>query len=182
MVIVTLGAPVWEQIYFLKLQVGDMTVHFGVLGSTGRPQQVGYVPADWAGQGRVDPRVDDEHLSNITYALLLHPIAAVLAIVTFALSVIGLGTRKAAVLATCAAVINSLCVVVAFTVDIVLFSILKARFLDPPGSDNRSTSYGSAIWISLVTAIISVIAVLSTFITVFSRARYPRKWESEQCY
>ena len=107
--------------------------------------------------------------------------AAILSIITVALSVIGLGTRKAAVMATLTSVLNFLCVFVAFVVDIVLFSILKARFLDPPEED-RSTSFGPALWITLVAVVVAGVAVYSTAITAFGRSRYPRKWQREETY
>jgi len=181
MVIVTLSTPVWSTVYFLKLTLQSGSVTFGVLGSTGSSQQLGWVPSQWAGNGTTDARVDDERLANITYALILHPVAAILSIITVALSVIGLGTRKAAVMATLTSITNFLCVFIAFFVDIVLFSILKKRFLDPPEQE-RSTSYGPALWITLVAVIIAGLAVYSTSITAFGRSRYPRKWQTEESY
>jgi len=181
MVIVTLSTPVWNTVYFLKLNLESGFVTFGVLGSTGSSQQLGWVPSHWGGNGTTDPRVDDERLANITYALILHPVAAILSIITVALSVIGLGTRKAAVMATLTSTINFLCVFIVFVVDVVLFSILKTRFLDAP-EQGRSTSYGPALWITLASVIIAGVAVYSTSITAFGRSRYPRKWQTEETY
>ena len=116
-----------------------------------------------------------------TSVMLRRSSAAILSIVTIALSVIGLGTRKGAVMATLTAILNFLCVFIAFIVDIVLFSILRVRFLDPPEED-RSTSYGPALWITLFAVVITGVAVYSTAITAFGRSRYPRKWQTEETY
>src|SRR5258706_6821992 len=116
-----------------------------------------------------------------TSAMLKESSAAILSIITVALSFIALGTRKAAVMATITSVLNFLCVFIAFIVDIVLFSILKARFLYPPEQE-RSTSYGPALWITLVSVVLAGVAVYSTAITTFGRSVYPRKWQKEESY
>ena len=121
------------------------------------------------------------HALTSTSAVLTKSPAAILSIITVALSVIGLGTRKAAVMATLTSILNFLCVFIVFVVDIVLFSILKARFLDPPEQD-RSTSYGPALWITLVAVVLAGVAVYSTAVTAFGRSRYPRKWQTEETY
>ena len=75
----------------------------------------------------------------------------------------------------------TLVVLVAFILDMVLFSILKTQLVDPP-YDERRTSYGPAIWMTLAALIASIITFLSTSYTTFSHHRYPRKWENEQEY
>jgi len=202
------------QVYFLKLNLQSGFVTFGVLGSTGRSQQLGWVPSQWGGNGTrcvfdCTGKVCQTHrisailasTTNVLQTSHMHSFftqlvsprphfhfghaqvisAAILSIITVALSIIGLGTRKAAVMATLTSVLNFLCVFIAFVVDIVLFSILKARFLDPPEQE-RSTSYGPALWIALVSVVIAGVAVYSTAITAFGRSRYPRKWQREETY
>jgi hypothetical protein len=121
------------------------------------------------------------HAPTPTSATLKEFSAAILSIITVALSFIALGTRKAAVMATLTSVLNFLCVFIAFIVDMVLFSILKARLLDPPEQE-RSASYGPALWITLVAVVVAGVAVYSTAITTFGRSRYPRKWQKEESY
>lgn len=66
---VTLSTPVWNnvcsemlhalllltfcflQVYFLKLNLKSDFVTFGVLGSTGSSQQLGWIPSQWGGNG-----------------------------------------------------------------------------------------------------------------------------------
>lgn len=88
-------------------------------------------------------------------------------------------------------------------VDIVLFSILRLRLLDSIGGESggggggngvggsgvgiggvgvegRTTEYGNGMWITLASAVVSWVVVWSAAYTAFSRAVYPRKWETEQ--
>lgn len=90
-------------------------------------------------------------------------------------------TRTGAVFGTFSAFLLSLTTLVAFVIDVVLFSILKGRFNDAP-YDDRKTTYGPALWMTLVAVIASLVTLASAGVTAFSRSRYPRKWESEQVY
>lgn len=190
LIMITVSTPMWNSVYFLRLVSGpneplplpsNAVVTWGVFGYTHSAPQLGYSPAQWSGTGIKDPTVDDESLRGITYALILHPIAAFFGVIAFGFSLIGLCSRAGAVFGTFASGLMTLLVMVAFIVDMVLFSILKARLVDPPYND-RQTSYGPAIWMTLAAFIASAITLASTAYTTFSHHRYPRKWENEQQY
>jgi hypothetical protein len=66
-------------------------------------------------------------------------------------------------------------------VDMVLFSILKSDFIQPPYNE-RKTSFGPAIWITLGALLASIITLASAWYTSISRNRYPRKWENKEQY
>jgi len=185
----------WNSVYFLYLKTGpneptplpsDTTVTWGVFGSAVNGTvksipQLGYSPADWSGTGVKDPTVDEASLHGITCALILHPIASFLGVVTFGFSMIALCSRVGATFGTFASGLMTLTVLVAFIVDMVLFSILKNQLVDPPYND-RQTFYGPAIWMTLAALVASIITLISTSYTTFSHHRYPRKWENEQEY
>jgi len=190
LLMVTVSTPMWNTVFFLKLISGpneptplpsDTTVTWGVFGSTNSTPQLGYSPADWSGTGVKDPTVNEASLRGITHALILHPIAALLGVVTFGFSMIGLCSRVGATFATFTSGIMTLTVLVVFIVDMVLFSILKNQLVLAPYNE-RQTSYGPAIWMTLAALVASIITLISTSYTTFSHHRYPRKWENEQEY
>jgi len=188
-------SPMWNSSYFLQFTSGphepsplpsNTTVTWGVFGSTVNGTvksipQLGYSPADWSGTGVKDPTVNEASLHGITYALILHPIASFLGVVTFGFAMIALCSRVGATFGTFASGLMTLTVLVVFIVDMVLFSILKNQLVDPPYND-RQTFYGPAIWMTLAALVASIITLISTSYTTFSHHRYPRKWENEQEY
>lgn len=190
LLVITVSTPLWSSIYFLRLVTGpnepdpfpsNTVVTFGVFGSTNSTHKVGYIPADWSGTGVSDPTVNQSSLNSITYALILHPIAAFLAVLTFGFVMIGLCSRAGAVLGTFFSALMAISMLVVFIVDVVLFSILKADFVQPP-YDERSTSFGPAMWLALVSTLTSIVTVASAAYTSFSHYRYPRKWENQEKY
>jgi hypothetical protein len=195
LLMITISTPMWNSVFFLKLVSGpneprplpsNTTVTWGVFGSSingsiNSTPQLGYSPADWSGTGVEDPTVNEASLHGITGALILHPIASLLGIVTFGFSLIGLCSRVGATFGTFTSGLMTLTVLVAFIVDMVLFSILKNQLVDPPYND-RQTFYGPAIWMTLAALVASIITLISTSYTTFSHHRYPRKWENEQEY
>jgi len=209
LLVITVSSPLRPSIYFLKLQTGpnepdpfpsNTTVTFGVFGYSNSTYHVGYIPADWSGTGIRDPTVDQSSLNGITYALILHPVgkgfhllaftikasdtlrtAALLAAITYGFVMIGLCSRAGAVLGTFFSGLMALATVVVFIVDVVLFTILKSDFVQPP-YDQRKTSLGPAIWMALVALLSSIVTVASASYTSFSHNRYPRKWENKEEY
>lgn len=72
-------------------------------------------------------------------------------------------------------------ILVIFIIDVVLFSVLKRELVQAPYND-RHTSYGPAIWMTLAALIASLITVASVSFTAFSHGIYPRKWANEEMY
>jgi hypothetical protein len=187
---VTVSSPLQPSIYFLKLQTGpnepnpfpsNTTVTFGVFGNTNSTCHVGYIPADWSGTGVRDPTVDQASLNSITYALILHPVAAFLAAITFGFVMIGLCSRAGAVFGTIFSALMALTTIIVCVVDLVLFSILKSDFIQPPYNE-RKTSYGPALWLTMGALVACVITLASASYTSFSHNLYPRKWEHKEQY
>jgi len=170
--------------YFLKLHTGseptlglkpNETITYGVFGFTGSgPAKIGYNPAAWVGGGDLDPAINDRRLTGITYALVLHPVSAVLAFLSLVFSICGLKRRAFAILATGTFVIGSLTTVVAFAVDMVLWSVVK-RDVEVPAF-GRYAEFGAANWLVVPAFIFFIGGSFSAGITSFSRNRYPRKW------
>jgi len=190
LLVITVSSPLRPSIYFLKLQTGpnepdpfpsNATITFGVFGYSNSTYHVGYIPSDWSGTGVRDPTVDQNSLNSITYALILHPVAAILAAITYGLVMIGLCSRVGAVLGTFSSGLLALTTIVVFIVDVVLFTILKGQFVQSP-YDQRRTSLGPAIWMALGALLSSIITLASASYTSFSHNRYPRKWENKEDY
>ncbi|KAG8765165.1 hypothetical protein FRC15_007169 [Serendipita sp. 397] len=197
LILATISSPMVDTIYFLKLITApdepeplpsNTTVTFGVFGMSsndGRRSLVslGYSPSNWSGLGVDDPTVNQPSLKSITYALILHPIGAFLAIIAFGFSTIGLCSRTGAVFSTLVSLFLSILLLTIFIIDIVFFSILKSQFTDAP-YERRRTEYGNALWIVLVALLAAVVCAGSSFWTAFvGRNRYPRrKWANRREY
>jgi len=188
LLMVTISAPLWNKIYFLKMVTGpdepdplpsNAVVLFGTFGTSNGTNQLGYDPSQWSHTGAIDPTVVRSHLIGITRALVLHPIAACVAAITAGFSLIGLCTRAGAVFATFSSGLMTLVCLVVFIVDIILFSILKSEFSDPP-YQQRKVTYGPALWMTLAALIASILSLASAAFTAFSTNRYPRKWKIEE--
>ncbi|CAE6416243.1 unnamed protein product [Rhizoctonia solani] len=78
LIIVTLSAPIWNDVSFLNASVGGREVHFGVFGYTGSARKLGYT-IDPAILGLNSNNLNTKLIHNLTYVMVLHPVAAGLA-------------------------------------------------------------------------------------------------------
>jgi hypothetical protein len=71
-------------------------------------------------------------LHNLTYALILHPIAGGLGFLAFVFGLIGVGaaSRGSTILMSLLAMLGSLAAIVVFVIDMVLWNVLKNRLID----------------------------------------------------
>ncbi|KAJ7096350.1 pali-domain-containing protein [Mycena epipterygia] len=142
---VSVSAPTWDKISFLNAGSGSATTRFGVFGSTGTHISVGY---------RFNPsslKFNDRDLntpviSNLTRALILHPIAAGMAGLAFFSGVCGVSYHRAGtvVMVLLVALATVVCLL-AFLFDMVLFGIARNSFR----GQGISSQYGNACWLTL---------------------------------
>jgi len=151
LVIVSVSAPTWNSVYFLRASFGELSYHFGVFGYTGSQVHVGYhFPSI------VASKLSTVH--HLTIALILHPIAAGLSGMALLFGLCGAGYhRSGTVLMTLSSSLAAIVTFIAFVLDLVLFSIARHEFR----KFDWSSQYGNAIWMTLA----ALIALLLGFCT-----------------
>ncbi|KAI9442416.1 pali-domain-containing protein [Lactarius indigo] len=143
LVLVSVSAPTWDRVYFLRATNGGLSYHFGVFGYTGYR-----FPIAPPGHGELSSAT----IHNLTYTLILHPGIALL----FGLCGAGYH-RSGTVLMTLSSSLAALVTLVAFVLDMVLFSIARHEFR----KFGWSSQYGNATWLTLG----ALVALLLTFCT-----------------
>jgi len=143
LVIVSVSAPTWNAVYFLRAGTGAREVHYGVFGFTGSKVNVGY---NFQNQLPGDHRLAEKAILHITDALILHPIAAGLSGLALLFGICGASYHRAGtVFMAIAAALAMLASLVAWILDMVLWSIARHEFRN----ENISANYGNAVWITL---------------------------------
>ncbi|QRV85927.1 SUR7/Pali family protein [Ceratobasidium sp. AG-Ba] len=142
LIIVTVSSPIWDAVYFLRASVGGREVHFGVFGYTGSGRHLGY-QIDPSVLGINDDRLNTAVIHNLTYVMVLHPIAAGLAGLSVLFGLCGAAySRVGTIFMTLAAALATLCTLVVFVIDMVLWGIARNRIRD----EGASANYGNANW------------------------------------
>jgi len=191
-IFITVSAPIWDKIYFLQLNTGivfdisdypsRLNVVYGVFGYEVKPatsyRRLGYSPAGWDNSSWKSNPINDSRLTEITYALVLHPIAAGLALLALICAIKGTRSRTWAVLAALLSGFTTIISLVVFAVDIVLFTWVRNAF--EYVLFERTANYGPAMWMALGAVIALGISTVCTGVTIFSRNHYPRKWSKAQ--
>jgi len=182
LICVSTGPVLWSKMSFMDINVLGYTYHCGVWGYTGQPSGLGYIvngedvglpgPVPWQ---NASPAV----LQRLSYALVLHMLAAIFAFLTLMCGIAGLlccpnqittadleANRAAAVPKAQA---NTTMVVMglftfflclgAMSVDIALWVALYKAYGDL-GLDGASSSLGVAFWLTLA-------ALVALFVAAF---------------
>jgi hypothetical protein len=161
LVFACVSGNVWGSISFLNATVNGRLIHFGVFGYTGIGKAVvGYNIQDAVGSFP-DSTLDTKALYDLTVALILHPIAAVFALVACLFGLCGAGfSRIGTILMSLSAALATLITLVIWVIDMSLWGIVRNRIRNhgPPGS---TANYGNANWLVLG----ALIALLLGFCT-----------------
>ncbi|KAL1745703.1 actin cortical patch SUR7/pH-response regulator pali [Schizophyllum fasciatum] len=145
LVFVSVSTPTWDKISFLNVPNSQGEQRFGVFGYTGSQAHIGY---------DFNPRVDEydpsklntKIIHNLTYVLILYPIAAGLSGLAFIFGLCGAGYHRAGtVFMSLLSGLALLVTLVVWVVEMVLFGIVKARLHD----QNVDAKWGNANWIGL---------------------------------
>ena len=140
-----MSVPTWNSISFLDTTVDGRDISFGVFGYTGSKVTVGY-SLNSTVLGFDDTRLNSAVIHNLTFVLILHPIAAGLAGLSVLFGLCGLGYHRAGtVIMSLLAALATLVTLVAWVVDLVLWGIARNRIRDNGGS----AMFGNANWLTL---------------------------------
>jgi len=143
LIFVSVSAPTWNAISFLNVSFNGRSIHFGCFGYTGTHTHVGYT-FDASQIGISD--LSNGIVHNLTFVLVLHPVAAALAGLAVIFGICGAGYHRAGtVLMSLAAGLATLVTTVAWVVDMVLWGIARDRFRD----HGAQAQYGNANWLTL---------------------------------
>jgi len=144
LVIISISSPTWEKISFLDVTRGGETTHFGVFGYTGSKISVGYTfPEDRLGYN--DTKLNTGILHNLTYVLILYPVAAGLAGLSVLFGICGACYHRAGtVFMSLLSALATLCTLIAWVSSMALFGVARNRI-----RLYGSASYGNANWIAI---------------------------------
>ncbi|KAF8589037.1 pali-domain-containing protein [Ramaria rubella] len=153
LVFVRVSSPTWESISFLDVTTGGHTIHFGVFGYTGSGRSVGYF-FNPSVLGLPDTNFDNGVIHNLTFVLILHPIAAGLAAIAVLFGLCGAAySRVGTIFMTISATLATLVTIIAWVIDMVLWGIARDRIRSAGSSGDlpldTTAQYGNANWLTL---------------------------------
>ncbi|WVQ84736.1 hypothetical protein IAT38_006893 [Cryptococcus sp. DSM 104549] len=147
---VSVSPPVWDKVSFLKATAGSGQTVYGVFGSCVKGgsctrRAVGYaLNINGASDVNLDsPKV----IHNLTYTLILHPIAGFLALLAlvFGLLAVGCASRIATILMGFFSFWGFIVALVVFVIDMVLWNTTKNKLHDA----GHAASLGNANWFTV---------------------------------
>jgi len=145
LIFVSVSSPTWEKISFLNLANGGQITHFGVFGYTGSKAHIGYQFAPDI-IGFSDTKLNTGILHNLTYVLVLYPIAAGLSGLAVLFGLCGASYHRAGtVFMTLLSALALLCTLVAWVISMVLFGIARNHARDA----GKVAQWGNANWIGV---------------------------------
>jgi len=143
LIFVSVSAPTWNAISFLNIFANGRSIHFGCFGYTGTHAHLGY---------NFDPSIvgindlSNGVVHNLTFLMILHPIAAGLAGLAVLFGFCGAGYHRAGtVIMSLLAGLATLVTTIVWIVDMVLWGIARDRFRD----HGVAAQYGNANWLTL---------------------------------
>jgi len=165
LIFVSVSSPTWNNVSFLNTSLGGESIHFGVFGYTGSTTKVGYYfPYN-------DSRINTDVLHNLTYVLVLYPVAAGLAGLAFLFGVCGAGYHRAGtVFMSLAAALATLCTLIVWIVEMALFGIARDYLRD----DGITANWGNANWLGLGALIALLLGFCTSICGVFGHYRKRR--------
>jgi hypothetical protein len=111
-------------------------------------------------------------IHNLTFTLILHPIAAALSGIALLFGLCGAGYhRSGTVLMTLSTSLAAIITLIAFILDMVLFSIARHEFR----KFGWSSQYGNAIWMTLVAFIALLLGFCTSGFGIFGSYRRSRQ-------
>ncbi|CAK7235849.1 hypothetical protein SBRCBS47491_009435 [Sporothrix bragantina] len=182
LLVVTISAPVVNNISLLKVEANDVSsgsnpaITFGTFGYCSinnggadacSPKKVGYNPAAVVTAADVSTSfstASEDSTKALTRVMILHPIATGVAFIAFLLAV-GAGV-VGSFLGAFVSLLTFIITAVVLITDFVLFHIIKDHVND--SNSGAKAKYGVAIWLLLVAAICSLLGTLVVFFSCCS--------------
>ncbi|KAI0829698.1 pali-domain-containing protein [Trametes gibbosa] len=162
LIFASVSSPTWERISFLDVPNGSATTHFGVFGYTGVKAHVGwFFPSLLA-----DDRLNGHLFHNLTFVLILIPIAAGLAGLSVLFGLCGAAYHRAGtVFMALLSALAFLITLIAWVIEMVLFGVARSHMRDR-GID---ATWGNANWIVLGALVALFIGFFASLCGVFGR-------------
>jgi len=163
LIFASVSAPTWNSVYFLN--AGG--VHFGVFGYTGSSTHVGwFFPANLA-----DSRLNGHLFHNFTAVLILIPIAAGFAGISFLFGLCGFAYHRAGtVFMTLMSALAFFTTLVAWVIEMVLFGVAR----DHIRGRGIHATFGNANWLVLGAMLSLLFAFLASACGIFGSYRRKR--------
>lgn len=165
----SVSPPAWESVYFLKASVGGSTTVFGVLGQCVKggsctSKHVGY---DLTLNGASNVNINSTVLHNLTFALIIHPIAGFFAFVAVVFGLVGLAaaSRVATIFMAIFVFFAGFLALVVFVIDMVLWNVVKDRIIDA----GNTATLGNANWFTVGAVAASLLSVCTSCCGAFGR-------------
>ncbi|KAL7416027.1 pali-domain-containing protein [Mrakia frigida] len=176
LVIVSVSVPIWKSVYFMSASDGSDNLIFGNWGICAvngacTASKLGY-NLDLTSLGIDSERLSSVFIKNLTYVLILHPIAAGLAGLAMIFGLLGVfsTSRAATILMTIASFLALLITLTAWVVDMVLWGIARNRIRNIGGT----AQYGNATWMVLGAFVALLISCCVSLCGSFGRFRSSR--------
>ncbi|WRT70041.1 uncharacterized protein IL334_007035 [Kwoniella shivajii] len=148
LIFASVSPPAWDKVDFLHASSSTGQIVYGVFGYCTKGgscshRSLGY---DLTIPG-VDATLNSKVLHNLTYTLILHPIAAGIAFFALVFGIIAAAaaSRIATIFMALLSAFGALVTLVIFVIDMVLWNIIKDRINDAGGS----AKLGNANWFTL---------------------------------
>jgi len=168
LVFASVSVPVWSRVTFLNTNIGGHEVDFGCWGYTGVKAHLGYSFQQALGLTS-DSKLGQTVIHNLTYVLVLHPIAAGLSALAVIFGICGAGySRFGTIMMTISSVLAVLVTLVAWIVDLALFGIVKTEVINNGGS----AQYGIANWFTIAAWVSLCIGFCTSLCGSFGRYRH----------
>jgi len=171
LIFASVSVPVWNDVYFLNANINGRVIRFGVWGFTGSQKHLGYT-FDPTVLGFSSDKLNSAIIHNLTFVLVLHPVAAGLAAIAVLFGLCGAAyNRFGTILMSLAAAVATLVTLVVWIIDMVLWGIARDRIRSdgPPGS---TAQYGNAVWFTLAAFVALMIGFCAS--SVGACGRYSR--------
>ncbi|KAH7908423.1 hypothetical protein BJ138DRAFT_1091299 [Hygrophoropsis aurantiaca] len=161
LIFVSVSAPTWNKVSFLNTAGRS----FGVFGYTGSKPHVGYAfPFP-------NSNINTSILHNLTYVLVLYPVAAGLSGLAVLFGICGAGYHRAGtVFMSLLAALAMLCTLVAWVISMALFGVTR----DKLNSDGITAQLGNANWIALGALVALLVGFCTAACGVFGNYRRTR--------
>ncbi|KAF9520494.1 hypothetical protein BS47DRAFT_636268 [Hydnum rufescens UP504] len=182
LIFVSVSVPVWDKISFLDTKVQGKTIKFGIWGYTGSQKKLGYaINGALIGLSN-NSLLDSSVLKNLTYILVLHPVAAALSFVSVVFGTCGVFSysRVGTILMTVVSSLALFVTLVVFSIDMILWNIVRNQIRSD--TSGNSATLGNANWLTLGAIIALVMGSCAAGCGSFGRYRHHHRHSHHERY
>ncbi|WOO81003.1 pH-response regulator protein palI/RIM9 [Vanrija pseudolonga] len=165
----SVSPPVWDKISFLDVRTPAGETVFGVFGMCIKHGQCSHRSVGYAlsAAGAANVNLNSTVLHNLTYTLILHPIAGFLAFLSLVFGLLGIAiaNRILTILMSVFAFLGAFIGLVVFVIDMVLWNVLKNRLHDA----DISAKLGNANWLTVAAVFALFLSTCTAMLGAFGR-------------